>query len=47
MTAFRNFYSMRDDLTGAVKFVGAAVKFCHACFIDIHVVSVQNSQSLS
>ena len=36
---------MRDDLTGAVKIVGAAVKFCHAWIIDIHVVSVHNSQS--
>ncbi len=35
---------MRDDLTGAVKFVGAAVKFCHAWIIDNHVASVHNSQ---
>lgn len=45
MTAIRRFHSMRDDLTRAVKFVRAAVKFCHAWIIDIHVVSIQNSQS--
>lgn len=34
---------MRDNLKGAVEFVGAAVKFCHACIIDIHVVFLQSS----
>lgn len=40
-----SFHSMRDDLTGAVKFVGTAVKFRHAWIIDINVVSLQNLQS--
>lgn len=35
---------MRNDVTGAVKFVGAAVKFRHAWIIDIHVVSIHNQQ---
>lgn len=36
---------MRNDLSRAVKFVGAAVKFCHAWIINIHFVSIHNQPS--
>ncbi len=45
ITAINSFHSIRNDRTGAVKFAGAAVKFCHAWIVDIHIVCGHKSKS--